>query len=113
VTRKLSVSLCVFFVRRSIEVQIDSITHHDPSISERIFGTLPHQKQSKTISLVLNTKELRSNMYNNSSWIPSYRLFPRKHDRNEYCIDSKKSDVVLQKIMQDLENNRKGLLIIY
>jgi hypothetical protein len=84
----LFISLCSNAQNTDIEVQIDSITYKDPSTSERIFTVHYHiKKQNKSlISLVLNTNELRSNMYNSSSWIPSYRLFQEKHDRNEYCI---------------------------
>ena len=95
-----------------LEVQIDSITHQDPSASERIFTVHYHitNKTQRPISLVLNTKELRSNMYNGSSWIPSYRLFQEKNMiETNTVFDSKKDDAVLKKMMQDLENNRKGL----
>ncbi|MBB1192950.1 hypothetical protein DNC80_04610 [Flavobacterium sp. SOK18b] len=108
----LFTSLCSNAQNTDIEVQIDSITHHDPSTSERIFTVHYHikNKAKSLISLVLNTKELRSNMYNNSSWIPSYRLFQEKNMiETNTVFDSKKSDAVLKKIMQDLENNRKGL----
>lgn len=108
----LFISLCSNAQNTDIEVQIDSITHHDPSSSERIF-TIHYHIKNKTeslISLVLNTKELRSNMYNSSSWIPSYRLFQEKNMiETNSVFDSKKSDAVLKKMMQDLENNRKGL----
>ena len=108
----LFISLCSNAQNTDIEVQIDSITHHDPSFSERIF-TIHYHIKNKTeslISLVLNTKELRSNVYNSSSWIPSYRLFQEKNMiETNSVFDSKKSDVVLKKMMQDLENNRKGL----
>ncbi len=108
----LLISLCSNGQNTDIEVQIDSITHHDPSSSERIF-TIHYHIKNKTknlISLVLNTKELRSNMYNSSSWIPSYRLFQEKNMiETNSVFDTKKSDVVLKKMMQDLENNRKGL----
>nr|WP_314838294.1 hypothetical protein [uncultured Flavobacterium sp.] len=108
----LLVGLCTNAQNTDIEVQIDSITHHDPSTSERIFTVHYHikNKAKSLISLVLNTKELRSNMYNYSSWIPSYRLFQeKKMIETNTVFDSKKSDAVLKKIMQDLENNRKGL----
>ena len=108
----LLVGLCTNAQNTDIEVQIDSITHQDPSTSERIFTVHYHikNKAKSLISLVLNTKELRSNMYNNSSWIPSYRLFQEKNMiETNTVFDSKKSDAVLKKIMQDLENNRKGL----
>ncbi|QZK91505.1 hypothetical protein K5V07_13765 [Flavobacterium sp. CHNK8] len=108
----LFTSLCSNAQNTDIEVQIDSITHQDPSTSERIFTVHYHikNKAKSLISLVLNTKELRSNMYNNSSWIPSYRLFQEKNMiETNTVFDSKKSDAVLKKIMQDLENNRKGL----
>ena len=108
----LFISLCSNAQNTDIEVQIDSITHHDPSSSERIF-TIHYHIKNKTeslISLVLNNKELRSNMYNSWSWIPSYRLFQEKNMiETNSVFDSKKSDVVLKKMMQDLENNRKGL----
>ncbi|MGZ9676938.1 hypothetical protein [Flavobacterium sp. GNP001] len=116
--RILSLILLLFFGWNSgaqtteVGVQIDSITHIDPSPNERLF-TVHYSITNKTkslISLVLNTKELRSNMYNNSSWIPSYRLFQEKNMIETNTIfDSKKSDAVLKKIMQDLENNRKDL----
>ena len=108
----LLVGLCTNAQNTDIEVQIDSITHQDPSTSERIFTVHYHikNKAKSLISLVLNTKELRSNMYNYSSWIPSYRLFQeKKMIETNTVFDSKKSDAVLKKIMQDLENNRKGL----
>ncbi len=108
----LLVGLCTNAQNTDIEVQIDSITHHDTSTSERIFTVHYHikNKAKSLISLVLNTKELRSNMYNYSSWIPSYRLFQeKKMIETNTVFDSKKSDAVLKKIMQDLENNRKGL----
>ncbi|TWI02424.1 hypothetical protein IQ05_00677 [Flavobacterium tiangeerense] len=108
----LLVGLCTNAQNTDLEVQIDSITHHDTSTSERIFTVHYHikNKAKSLISLVLNTKELRSNMYNNSSWIPSYRLFQeKKMIETNTVFDSKKSDAVLKKIMQDLENNRKGL----
>jgi hypothetical protein len=108
----LLVGLCTNAQNTDIEVQIDSITHHDTSTSERIFTVHYHikNKAKSLISLVLNTKELRSNMYNNSSWIPSYRLFQeKKMIETNTVFDSKKSDAVLKKTMQDLENNRKGL----
>jgi hypothetical protein len=108
----LLVGLCTNAQNTDIEVQIDSITHHDTSTSERIFTVHYHikNKAKSLISLVLNTKELRSNMYNNSSWIPSYRLFQeKKMIETNTVFDSKKSDAVLKKIMHDLENNRKGL----
>ena len=108
----LFISLCSNAQNTDIEVQIDSITHHDPSSSERIF-TIHYHIKNKTeslISLVLNTKELRSNMYNSSSWIPSYRLFQEKNMiETNSVFDSKKNDAGLRKMMQDLENNRKGL----
>ncbi|MFV8356490.1 hypothetical protein ACNQGB_09950 [Flavobacterium sp. XS1P32] len=95
-----------------IEVQIDSITYKDPSTSERIFTVHYHikNKTKSLISLVLNTNDLRSNMYNSSSWIPSYRLFQEKNMiETNSVFDSKKSDSILKKMMQNLENNRKGL----
>ena len=111
-TLLLFTSLCSNAQNTDIEVQIDSITHQDLSTSERIYTVHYHikNKAKSLISLVLNTKELRSNMYNYSSWIPSYRLFQeKKMIETNTVFDSKKSDAVLKKIMQDLENNRKGL----
>lgn len=108
----LFISLCSNAQNTDIEVQIDSITHQNPSTSERIFTVHYHikNKTKSLISLVLNTKELRSNMYNSSSWIPSYRLFQEKNMiETNTVFDSKKSDAILKKMMQDLENNRKGL----
>ena len=108
----LFISLSGSAQNTDIEVQIDSITHQDPSTSERIFTVHYHikNKTKSLISLVLNTKELRSNMYNSSSWIPSYRLFQEKNMiETNSVFDSKKSDAGLRKMMQDLENNRKGL----
>jgi hypothetical protein len=70
--------LCSNAQNTDIEVQIDSITYKDPSTSERYLRYITTSKQS-LISLVLNTNELRSNMYNSSSWIPSYRLFQEKN----------------------------------
>ena len=108
----LFISLSGSAQNTDIEVQIDSITHQDPSTSERIFTVHYHikNKTKSLISLVLNTKELRSNMYNSSSWIPSYRLFQEKNMiETNSVFDSKKSDAILKKMMQDLENNRKGL----
>ena len=108
----LFISLCSNAQNTDIEVQIDSITYKDPSTSERIF-TVHYHIKNKTISLislVLNTNELRSNMYNSSSWIPCYRLFQEKNMiETNSVFDSKKSDAILKKMMQDLENNRKGL----
>lgn len=95
-----------------VAVQIDSITHIDPSPNERLF-TVHYSVTNKTkslISLVLNTKELRSNMYNNSSWIPSYRLFQEKNMiETNTVFDSKKSGAALKQLMQALEENRKDL----
>lgn len=108
----LFISLSGSAQNTDIEVQIDSITHQDPSTSERIFTVHYHikNKTKSLISLVLNTKELRSNMYNSSSWIPSYRLFQEKNMiETNSVFDSKKNDAGLRKMMQDLENNRKGL----
>ena len=108
----LFISLCSNAQNTDIEVQIDSITNKDPSTSERIFTVHYHikNKTKSLISLVLNTNELRSNMYNSSSWIPSYRLFQEKNMiETNSVFDSKKSAAILKKIMQDLENNRKGL----
>lgn len=111
-TLLLFTSLCSNAQNTDMEVQIDSITHQDLSSSERIFTVHYHikNKTKSLISLVLNTKELRSNMYNNSSWIPSYRLFQEKNMiETNTVFDSKKSDAVLKKVMHDLENNRKAL----
>ncbi len=108
----LFISLSGSAQNTDIEVQIDSITHQDPSTSERVFTVHYHikNKTKSLISLVLNTKELRSNMYNSSSWIPSYRLFQEKNMiETNSVFDSKKNDAGLRKMMQDLENNRKGL----
>ena len=107
-------SICTVSVAQNtdVEVQIDSITYLDTSTEERVF-TIHYHIKNKTkslVSLVLNTKELRSNMYNSSSWIPSYRLFQDKiMVESNTIFDSKKSDAVLKKMMQDLESNRDKL----
>ncbi|MFV8353055.1 hypothetical protein [Flavobacterium sp. XS2P14] len=108
----LFISLCSNAQNTDIEVQIDSITYKDPSTSERIFTVHYHikNKTKSLISLVLNTNELRSNMYNSSSWIPSYRLFQEKNMiKTTTLFDAKKSDAILKKMMQDLESNRDKL----
>ncbi len=107
-------SICTVSLAQNTEVavQIDSITYLDTAIEERVFTIHYHvtNKTKSLISLVLNTKELKSNMYNSSSWIPSYRLFQNKIMLESNTIfNSKKNDAVLKKMMQDLESNRDKL----
>jgi hypothetical protein len=45
----LFISLCSNAQNTDIEVQIDSITHHDPSISERIFTVHYHIKTKQKV----------------------------------------------------------------
>lgn len=95
-----------------IAVQIDSITQRDTSPKERVFTIHYHitNKTKKLISLVLNTNELRPNMYNSSSWIPSYRLFQdQMMVETNTIFDTKKSDAFLKKTIQDLESNRENI----
>lgn len=95
-----------------VAVQIDSITHIDPSPNERLF-TVHYSVTNKTkdvISLILNTRSIKPNMYNHSSWIPSYRLYQEENVVETNSIfNSKKNDAALKQLIQALEENRKDL----
>lgn len=95
-----------------VAVQIDSIAHIDPSPNERLF-TVHYSitnKTKDTISLILNTRSIKPNMYNHPSWVPSYRLYQEENlVETNTIFNSKKNDAALKQLMQALEENRKDL----